>query len=196
MESYIKRIGTNSIIISILLVIVSLLMIFKPLDTIDYIIILFGYVLVVDGLIHFASYFRIKDEYRYFSYELAQAIIDIILGFLIVCNVDSVMLFLPIVLGIWIILNGILKVQLSLNIRGSRNTNWGIMFFMSLVSIALGVGIIFHPDTTLNVIVKLSGLILLFTQIIDIYNDVYFLNQFKKIDKTVKKKAEKATTSK
>ena len=84
MESYIKKLGLNSLIVSVLLIIVSLLMVFKPLDTIDIIIIMLGYVIVVDGLIHFASYFRIQDEYRYFSYELAQAIIDIILGFLIV----------------------------------------------------------------------------------------------------------------
>ena len=75
---------------------------------------------------------------------------------------------------------------MSLNIRGARNTNWGIMFFMSLVSIALGVGMIFYPRIYLHTLVKISGLVLLFTQIINIYDDVYFLNRFKKYDKEVK----------
>ena len=79
--------------------------------------------MVVDGLIHFASYFKIESEYRFFSYELVQAIIDILLGFLVVSNVSSVSTVFPIIIGLWIVLDGILKVQIALNIRGVRTLN-------------------------------------------------------------------------
>ena len=98
MERYIKNIGRESIFISCLLIVISLFMILKPVTVLSVIIIMFGYILVADGLIHFVSYFSIRDEYRYFSYELAQAILDVILGFIVVCNVSSIEQVLPFVL--------------------------------------------------------------------------------------------------
>ena len=62
MESYIKKIGRDSIFISCLLIVISLFMVFKPIDVLGVVIIMFGYILVADGLIHFASYFRIQNE--------------------------------------------------------------------------------------------------------------------------------------
>lgn len=187
MESYIRKLGRNSVFISILLIILSIFMIARPETTLSTIIILFGYVLVFDGIIHFLSYFTIKNEYRYFSYELAQAIIDVALGFIIVCNVPSVRVFLPMVLGIWIVLEGILKLQIAFNIRGIRDTKWGIMFFMSLVSVALGIGMMANPISSSDALIKIVGCVLLFTQIINLYNDVYIINEFKKINKAIKK---------
>lgn len=186
MENYIKKIGRNSIFISCLLIVLSLFMILKTTSAISVIIVMFGYVLVADGLIHFASYFRIENEYRYFSYELAESIIDIVLGFVVVCNVSSIESVLPLVIGIWIILEGILKLQIAFNIRGVRDAKWGLMLVLSLVSIALGVGIMLNPNTSFELIIKLSGIVLLITQLFNIYDDVYILTQVKNVKKIVK----------
>ncbi len=186
MESYIKKIGRDSIFISCLLIVISLFMVFKPIDVLGVVIIMFGYILVADGLIHFASYFRIQNEYRYFSYELAESIIDIVLGFVVVCNVSSIEKVLPLVLGIWIILEGILKLQIAFNIRGVRDTKWGLMLILSLVSIALGVAVMLNPATSFEVIIKISGVVLLVTQLFNIYDDVYILTQIKEVEKAVK----------
>lgn len=192
MENYVKKLGRNSLIISILFVIVSLLMITKSVETINIVIMMFGYVLVTSGLIHIALYLKIDDDYRLYSYELAEGIINILLGLIVVGNVKSVATILPIALGIWIILEGILTLQVSLNIRGIRNTSWGIMCFMSLVSIALGFAIMMNPIPSFNTVVRMSGVILLITQIIHIYDSVYFLTQVKKVDKAVKKVSKKS----
>lgn len=192
MEDYIKKIGKNTLITSILFVVVALLMITKSVETINVVIIMFGYILVLSGLIHIASYLKIDDEYRFYSYELAEGIINILLGLIVVGNVKSVAIMLPIALGIWIILEGILTLQISLNIRGIRDTSWGIMCFMSLVSIALGFAIMVNPINSFNTVVKVSGVILLVTQMIHIYNAVYFLTQVKKVKKAVKKVSKKS----
>lgn len=187
MEEYIKKLGRNTLIISALLIAISILMITKADTMIGVIVMMIGYVLVTSGLIHVSSYLKIEDEYRFFSYELAEGIINIILGILMVGNVHSVTVILPIALGVWIIVEGILTLQVALNIRGVRDTNWGIMCFMSLVSIALGFAITVNPLSSLNVGVKVSGVILLVTQLIRVYDAFYFLLHLKKLDKKVKK---------
>ena len=83
MVDYIKKIVRTSIFISILLLVLSVFMVTRPMGTVNILLMFFGYILVVDGILHFISYFSMKDEYRFFSFELAQAIVYIIAGFTI-----------------------------------------------------------------------------------------------------------------
>lgn len=191
MEEYIKKLGRNTLIIAILLIAISILLITKSDTMINVIVMMIGYVFVTSGLIHVASYLKIEDEYRFFSYELAEGIINIILGILMVGNVHSVAVILPIALGVWIILEGILTLQVSLNIRGVRDTNWGIMCFMSLVSIALGFAMTVNPLSSLNIGFKVAGVILLITQLIRVYDAFYFLLHLEKANKAIKKAIKK-----
>lgn len=187
MERYIRKIGANSLVISILLSVLAFFMMVKTPETIAVIILMFGFVLVMSGLIHFHSYLAINEDYRYFSYELAEAIIDTILGFIVVCNVQSVELYLQIVIGIWIVLEGILKVQIALNIRAVRDAKWGIMLFLSLISIALGGIVIFNPFASAEILMKMLGAVLFTAQLLNIYSDCYVLLTVKDSKKVVNK---------
>ena len=191
MEKYIKKVERQSVCISILLIILGIFMICRPAITMGALVAAFGYILIVDGIIHVISYFSIDNIDRVFNYELAQATIDIIMGFVLICNTSSFMLVLPICIGIWIIVDGIMKAQIALNIRGI--TNWGIMFIMSLVSIALGFAIIFNPGSSMDVIVKLCGCVLILVQIFSLYDSFYILNRVNDVSKVIKdaKSAEK-----
>ncbi len=91
MEKYIRKLGRNSIIVSIVLICFGMFMFTKPVTTVNILMIIFGTFLVLDGLAHLISYFSIKDEYRFFSSELAQAVIYIILGFVLMCNYDIIL---------------------------------------------------------------------------------------------------------
>ena len=187
MKNYIRKLGIASICISILLIIIALFMITNPSETIAVVIVLLGSVLVVDGLIHFISYFNIKDEYRFFSFELAESIIYIILGFLTVKYANTVEDILPMVIGIWIVVQGINEIQIAFNIRGIRDVKWGMVFLMSLISIALGCSLIFRPNVSFNIMIRLAGAVLLYSQIITLYDNIYFITQVKELKKEVKK---------
>ena len=190
MENYIRKIGKTSLFTSFVLLFIGFFMASKPAESIDLLVLLFGAVLIIDGVIHFFSYFNIEDEYRFFSYELAQAIICMIFGLLIICYFESVKIYLPIVSGIWIVLDGILKLQIALNIRDVRNVNWGIMLSMSMIAIAIGFAIILHPIVTSTFIFRICGAVIVITQLMNIYDDYYILSRVKHETK------KKSTTSK
>ena len=196
MEKYIKKVEAESICLSILLIILGIFMVGKTSVTTSVLIACLGYILVVDGIIHIISYFSMDNVYRVFNYELAQATMDIILGFLLITNTNSFLEILPICIGVWIVVDGIMKGQIAFNIRGI--SNWGIMFVMALVSIALGVGIIFNPATSMDVIVKLCGCGLILEQMINIYDSVYILQRVDDVSDAIKdaKSAEKVDSDK
>ena len=89
MEKYIKKVEIQSVCISTLLIILGIFMICKPVMTMGALVAALGYILIVDGIIHVISYFSIDNIDRIFNYELAQATIDIIMGFVLICNTAS-----------------------------------------------------------------------------------------------------------
>ena len=196
MEQYIRKTGMYSILTTVLLLIVGFLMISQPIVLADSFMFVFGVILILDGAIHSLSYFSIQDEYRYYSYEFAQSIIGMVLGFIVVANYHDILLILPILLGIWIILDGLFKLQIALNIRGIRNIRWGIMLLLSLITIALGIGIIFNPASTVEMTVRLSGAIIIITQLMAFYDSFYILLQVKDLKKKEKAREKAKVKSK
>lgn len=191
MEKYIRKLGRNSIIISLILMACGLFMLVNPIDTINAIMVLFGCLLVIDGLVHLISYFSIKDEYRFFSGELAQAIIYIILGFFLVCNYENISILLPIILGIWIIVESIFKLQISLNIRDIGDSHWGVLLGMSIITGLLGMVILFKPFESLSLFMRIAGAILMIVELIYIFEDFSIIAQVGKIEKKMDKEIKK-----
>lgn len=192
MEHYIRKIGMTSLVTSVVITIIGFLMATQPITFMATAVLMFGVALIIDGAIHCFSYFTIQDEYRFFSYELAQAIISMILGFIIIMNNQNMTLLLPILLGIWVVLDGIMKLQIALNVRGVRKINWGIMLLLSMITISIGFGIIFNPTASLEIALKLSGSVIIITQLMNIYDAFYILFEVKES----KKNAKKATKTK
>ena len=186
MEKYIRKIGFSSVAISLLLIVLSFFMILKPLGTVNVLMLVLGYILIVDGLVHFISYFSIKTEYRFFSYELAQSILYILLGLIIVYNSNTISTALPVFLGIWIVIEGIFRIQIAFNLSGVRNVQWGIMLIMSMIEVLLGVILIINPFPSLEALTVVSGIMLLISQFIDIYDDVFIITQVGKVENIMK----------
>lgn len=187
MEKYIKKMGYSSIIVSTLLIILSLFMMIRPMDTMTGLMVVFGYLLIISSLIHFISYFSIRSDYRFFSYELAQSIIYFVFGFFIIVNSTAISETLPIFLGIWVCLEAIFRIQIAFNLTGVRNVNWGIMVILSCIEILIGICLIYSPIKSINVTIVISGAILAITQLINIFDDFYIMGQVSSAKKIIKK---------
>ena len=194
MEKYIRKLGRNSIIISMILLVFGLFMFTRPISTINILMMIFGCLLVIDGLVHLVSYFSIKNEFRFFSSELAQSIIYIILGFILVCNYDKISSLLPIILGIWIIVDSIFKLQIALNIRDIYDSHWGILLAMSIISALLGMVILINPFESLALLTMMCGAILMIVEVISIFESFSIISRVgktEKIEKEIEKKINK-----
>ena len=190
METYIRKLGRNSIILSIILLVFGLFMYTNPISTINVMMIVFGVILVLDGLVHLVSYFAIKDEYRFFSSELVQAIIYIILGFLLMLNYYNISYLLPIVLGIWIVVESLFKLQIALNIRDIYDSHWGLLLGMSIITVLLGAVILFNPVQSLALLTRICGVVLMIAEVISIFEGFSIISRvgkIKKVENEIKK---------
>lgn len=137
--------------------------------------ILFGAILIVNGLMHTISYFSIKNEVRIFSFELVQGIISIIVGFVFVLNTQLVAAFLPFIVGAWVIIESIVKIQLAFNVRDVKNSYWVLMLILSLITATFGVVILLNPFASAIAITSLCGIMLFISELINLFEAAYLL---------------------
>ena len=169
---FLKKYEKESILISILLIIVAIFLIAKPGIALSTVVTLFAIVFLVDGIISIIAYMMEDTEIRAFSNELIMGILLVILGLIILLNQPLFISILPIMIGIWIFIRSIIKFQLAINLKSAVAERWGLLLVSSILMAILGVLIIVNP---FEVILAL----MLVVEIVNICESVYFLAQTK-----------------
>jgi uncharacterized membrane protein HdeD (DUF308 family) len=162
-----------------MLLLVSLLLIINPEGLLTFAIILLGCVTILDGIIHIVSYFSTSAEVRAFSFELIQGILGIILGCVIIFNPQTIVSFFPFMIGLWIVVEGFIRFQFTLNMKGSESKNWVVVLLFSIISIVLGFLIIFNPFGTAIAITKLAGIFLFISEVLTILESICIICKLK-----------------
>ena len=137
--NYTRKYEKVSILASALMLIVALFLIFKPAESLSLITILFGLIIMIDGVIHIINYFKIDPTQKLMSFELIEGLIEVFAGAVITVCADALIEFLPIIFAIWIILKSLITFQMALNIKSVPNTSWGLMVIVAIIGILLGL---------------------------------------------------------
>lgn len=169
MEIYIKKYAKNSLLISLLLIVFSLFLIFKPAQSIALVMTILGLIIVANGIVRTISYFTTKKEYRMYNIDLFQGIICIISGFVIIFKPTIIFTFLQFIVGIWMIIQSIIKIQIALNLRELSSKYWLSSLIISIITLILGLIIIFNPFATTITLTTICGIMLLISEISTIY---------------------------
>lgn len=175
MEVFVRRYSKNSVVISLLLIILSLFLIIKPDDSLIFVVRLFGCVLIINGIVHFITYFATSKKIDNFSFELVQGVVSLIAGIVLFVNPILVNSILPFIIGAWIIIESIIKFQIAFNVR-SISPRWKISLLLSIVLFLIGILIMLNPFGTAITIARLCGICLLISEIISLVNSIFFIN--------------------
>lgn len=179
MQELIRKYSKNTLLISILLLILSIFLMLKPLSSINIIVRLFAGIVVIDGIIHIVSYFKTPQELQFFSFEFLEGLVEIIGGGLTLFFPQWISAIFPIIIGIWIILSSIIKFQLALNLKNVENSRWLMLLILSIVTIILGFVIVFNPIISTVTITAICGIILFSSELINIIEYIFILVKLK-----------------
>lgn len=179
METHIKRYGKNSIIVSSLLILLSLFLIFKPIDSINFIIIALGFIVTANGISHIFTYFTSPIEFRAFSFELVSGILGIVIGIIFISHPEWIHSFLPIIIGVWIIIESIINFQIALDLKRIVASHWSVMLILSIITAILGIIIIVHPLATAAILTTYYGICLLISEIMNIVAYTFIIKEIK-----------------
>ena len=176
---FLKKYERESILISVLLIIVSLFLIAKPGIAVSTVVTLFAIVFLVDGIINIIAYMMEDAEIRAYSNELIMGILLVILGLIILLNQPLFISILPIMIGLWIFIKSIMKFQLAINLKSALAERWGLLLVSSILMAILGVLIIVNPFEAIFTLTRFIGIMMLVAEVINICESVYFLQQTK-----------------
>ena len=180
-KDYIKKYECCSIVVSVLMICLSLFLMFKPLESLEVFTVIFAIIILLSGLGYFISYFTISKELRLFSIDLLLGLVTIISGVMLLVYKKDVISVFPVILGIWIIISNLFKLQLSINLSLFLDNNYLGLVLITILMIIFGLLLIINPFASFMTITVTAGILLLITEVINLIESIYVIIKLNKV---------------
>ena len=150
---------------TLILALIGLVLLLLP-ETLNNIIgFVVGGCLLIFGIIGIIKYIKTK-EYKFTS-SLVSGILYSALGIVVFINPASVISLVTICLGVYLVINGILKTVFSFNLK-RITTRWIGALVMGILTVILGLLLVINPFGSAVAITKLAGAFLVVVAIFDL----------------------------
>ena len=182
-----KKVFNISIISSVLLFLFGLVLAVNAEGFIKSITVAIGVVLLLIGVFPVIDYFRYRKEGLGASVGLISGIFSIVCGLMLLINEDLLMILIPVFIGVWMIINGINKIQVSFEIKDLGEKSWIITFIYSILIMVLGGYFIVNPISGATTVTSFIGIILCIYAVLDIIDCVIIKVKVKSFKKELDK---------
>ena len=182
-----KKVFNISIISSVLLFLFGLVLAVNAEGFIKSITVAIGVVLLLIGAFPVIDYFRYRKDGLGASVGLISGIFSIVCGLMLLINEDLLMILIPVFIGVWMIINGINKIQVSFEIKDLGEKSWIITFIYSILIMVLGGYFIVNPISGATTVTSFIGIILCIYAVLDIIDCVIIKVKVKSFKKELDK---------
>ena len=161
LNNRIKAAKIGYIMISILLCVLGIVLIAVPDFSVTLLCVLGGGIMMLFGLVKIIGYCS-KDLYRLaFQFDLAFGILFVVLGFILIIRTDAMVNLICIVMGICVLADALLKIQISIDSRAFGIKKWWLILAMAILTGVAGFLLIFRPSESIQIIMILFGIVLI-----------------------------------
>ena len=109
------------------------------------------------GIIRLLGYFS-NDLYRLaFQFDLAVGLLTIILGGVLILHPRDVLSNLPIVIGLILLVDSVLRLQTSIDAKHFGMEKWWAILLVSIAGMAVGTSLLLRPFESSRALVRLMG---------------------------------------
>ena len=182
-----KKVFNISIISSLLLFLFGLVLAVNAEGFIKSITVAIGVVLLLIGVFPVIDYFRYRKDGLGASVGLISGLFSIVCGLMLLINEDLLMILIPVFIGVWMIINGINKIQVSFEIKDLGEKSWIITFIYSILIMVLGGYFIVNPISGATTVTSFIGIILCIYAVLDIIDCVIIKVKVKSFKKELDK---------
>lgn len=186
MNNLFTKFRTEMVFRSVVMIIAGVVLVIFPSATQNTIAYAIAIVLVICGLLRILRYCgvfgRSKNNSEYGLNEYASPM-DLVTGILMIvfaALVAKVLIsFIPVVLGIVVLISGLIKLEQAIELLRSHRGNWIGVLIMSAITIVVGLLAVFNPFETGNILLRVIGIGLAFGGITDLIATGYVSNKLK-----------------
>ncbi len=178
-ENIYNRMMLYSIIAAVATVVVGFVLLFLPNASNKAVGIITGIIFLIAGVNSIYKYFH-RDGAKLYSLNLMFGILYVILGTVIIIYPYTVVEFVTVCLGIYMIINGASKINYGIWLKKGNEKSWLITLVSGILLIIIGILVIFNPFVSLT-LTKLCGAFLIITGILDFTDTILFKTRSKEI---------------
>lgn len=151
------------LITSIVYIVIGLLLIIWPDAARQIVIYAIGAAALLYGGYRIVDFFVRKEHLSgTIQIGVALGIACLLLGLFLIFKVNVVVALLAAIIGVSVIVDSVLRLQLSLNLRHAGARNWLFLLVTALVTLAFGILLLFNPFTAIRAATIIAGVFLLF----------------------------------
>lgn len=176
-EYFFKKTGVVSIVTSIVFAILGIILMSNPGQVLTIVCYILGALFIFIGAIRVVSYFMAKGKYDLYNYDLAFGIIAIVAGIVVIFASETIIKILAIVIGIWIIYSGLVRLGLALKLRKAKSDVWITVAVIAAIMLVCGL----YTLMDASVIGSTIGLIMLVYAILDLIEGVIYMKTVKQL---------------
>lgn len=180
----IKDIKRSMILLSLFSFVLGAFLLIYP-DTSSHIICyVFAGLTMAYGIFHIVMHFRLKIPFT-IRLDLVQGVLAVGLAIYVFLFPDIILSILPIVFGIVVLLDGIVKLESCFDMKKIGYSTWVNYLIAAILVMLLGVLLIFYPFESILSIIMFSGIVLIVNAVNDLIHIFAISKQLKKYDKEI-----------
>lgn len=175
-----KKVKVVYSIVSLTLLLYGVFLLLYPQIGIYWMYKIGGVLFVGIGIAKVVGYFS-KDVLQLaFQHDLAMGIVSMIIGLLMLIWTKDMMRILTICLGLFMLVESLLKIQTAIDARQIGMKSWWLILIIGLITAVIGGLLVAVPIRGTNMIIRLMGLMILAYGIMNLYVVQNTVNTFRR----------------
>lgn len=173
LAQFFSHIKWTYVIISVFFLALGIVMIAWPEASLTLICRGLGILTAVFGVIRVLQYFFRAPQGIGQRYDLAGGLFCLLIAALLILRAKEVAAILSVIIGIFILIDSVFKLQIALDAHRSDVAAWGMMMIFACVSLLLGILLVFDTFRGQAVISVIMGCALVFDALVDLFTVFY-----------------------
>lgn len=178
-ENVYNRMIIYSLITAILSIVVGLVLVFLPSVSNKVVGIIVGVIFLIFGINAVYKYFH-RDGAKIYSLNIVFGVLYSILGVVIILYPYSVMEFVTVCLGLFVIVNGATKINYGIWLKRGSEDSWLVTLVTGIFLVVLGIMLVFNPFSAMT-LTQLSGAFLMIVGVLNVSDTILFKKRSKEI---------------
>lgn len=168
MLEMIKELKKNMVLLAVFYLVLGIVLVAYPKASGIVICYLIGGLAIAYGIVHLVMYFKTKMPIVTYRYDLVHGIMGTGIGIYIIAVPEVLIGTLPVVLGLIVIIDSIVKIQNAWDLKRMGYERWWLVLVGALITVLFGILMVFYPFAAYLSVIIFVGISLIVNGICDL----------------------------
>ena len=169
MRELFREVKLNSYFSAIAGLLIGLILLFWPGASLTLVCAVIGVAVLAVAVVQIVLFFRERMAGFAASYHLLLGILLLGVGGWFLISPESIGAIVPIIAGVYVVLHGITEVGRAISLQQEHYSKWWVALILALISIVLGLVLIFNAVKAGTVLIQLIGGLIIYDSVSNIW---------------------------